>query len=82
MDPELNDYVDMVLLQGTPETRFPVERRLLRDPVARTPRGECKPTPCTSVRPAQQGLARPSQQAEALAGAIQARGAAGGAREA
>eukprot|EP00969_Alexandrium_andersonii_P012939 564483-Alexandrium_andersonii.AAC.1 len=42
MDPELNEYVDMVLLQGPPEARPPMESRLLRNPVARTPSGEFK----------------------------------------
>eukprot|EP00969_Alexandrium_andersonii_P025713 1122510-Alexandrium_andersonii.AAC.1 len=55
-----------------------MERRLLRDPVMRSPSGEFRLIPCASVRPAQQDLVRPSQQAEALAGAMRARGAAGG----
>eukprot|EP00969_Alexandrium_andersonii_P297462 13146722-Alexandrium_andersonii.AAC.1 len=80
MDPELNDDVDMVLLQGPPEARSPMERRILRNPAVRTPSGEFKLIPYTSVQPAQQGMARPNQQAEALAGAIRARGAAGGVR--
>eukprot|EP00969_Alexandrium_andersonii_P154131 6814248-Alexandrium_andersonii.AAC.1 len=59
-----------------------MERRLLRNPVARTPSGEFRLIAYTGARPAQQGLARPSQQAEAFAGAVRARGGAGGIREA
>eukprot|EP00969_Alexandrium_andersonii_P021186 925118-Alexandrium_andersonii.AAC.1 len=39
VDPEHGDYVDMVLLQGPPESRAPMERRLLRDPSIRTESG-------------------------------------------
>eukprot|EP00969_Alexandrium_andersonii_P222486 9826708-Alexandrium_andersonii.AAC.1 len=33
MNPEVGDFVDMVLLQGPPESRSPMERRLTRNPV-------------------------------------------------
>eukprot|EP00969_Alexandrium_andersonii_P026135 1140849-Alexandrium_andersonii.AAC.1 len=59
-----------------------MERRLLRNPAARTPSGEFKLIADTGVRPTQQGMARPSQQAEALASAVRARGGTGGVREA
>eukprot|EP00969_Alexandrium_andersonii_P139068 6150183-Alexandrium_andersonii.AAC.1 len=59
----------MVLLQGPPETRGPMERRLRRDPLIHTACGEFRLLEVSCVRPAARGLIRPGRQAEALAGA-------------
>eukprot|EP00969_Alexandrium_andersonii_P113886 5034276-Alexandrium_andersonii.AAC.1 len=72
VDPDLGDYVEMVLLRGPLEARAPMERRLLRDPRIRTESGELRLLPYTGVRPA---LHRPSEQAEALATALRTTGA-------
>eukprot|EP00969_Alexandrium_andersonii_P137497 6081431-Alexandrium_andersonii.AAC.1 len=59
-----------------------MERRLLRDPIVRTPSGGFRLLAYTSIRPAQQGLARPGLQASALAEAVRARGGGRRARKA
>eukprot|EP00969_Alexandrium_andersonii_P178548 7894143-Alexandrium_andersonii.AAC.1 len=74
LGPDLNDCEDMILLQGPPEARAPMERRLLHDPVVRSENGEFRLLPHTGARPALQGLARPSRQAEALASAFRTAG--------
>eukprot|EP00969_Alexandrium_andersonii_P024579 1072587-Alexandrium_andersonii.AAC.1 len=72
----------MVLLQGPPEARSPMERRLARDPSVRTETGALRLLPFTGTRPALQGAARPSAQAKALATALRGARRAGGRREA
>eukprot|EP00969_Alexandrium_andersonii_P348262 15399340-Alexandrium_andersonii.AAC.1 len=52
-----------------------MERRLLRGPHLRTESRELRLLPYTGARPALQGFARPSEQAEALATALRATGA-------
>eukprot|EP00969_Alexandrium_andersonii_P177418 7845345-Alexandrium_andersonii.AAC.1 len=42
MDPDLGEYVEIVPLQGLPEPRAPVERRLLHDPFIRAEGGELR----------------------------------------